>query len=49
MPHEIMGTLHETGMPGNYHWLFWAVVVAGLAVVLFLVWRYGLSRGKRPQ
>ncbi len=48
MPHEIIGTIHETGMPGNYHWLFW-VVVAGLAVVLFLVWRHGISRGKRPR
>lgn len=49
MPHEIMATIHETGLPAIYHWLFWTVVVAVFAVALFLAWRYGISRGKRSR
>jgi len=46
MPHELMGTMHETGMPGNHHWLFWAVTVAVFALLLLLVWWFAI-RSKR--
>ncbi len=49
MPHEIMKKLHEAGMPGSHHWLFWVVVAAVFAVLLYLVWRFGISRGKRSK
>jgi len=48
MPHDIMNTIHETGMPGSHHWLFWTVVVAGFAVLFFLVWWFAIG-GKSPQ
>ena len=47
MPHDVMNTIHETGMPGSYHWLFWAVVVVVIALLLFLAWRFSNSKDKR--
>lgn len=46
MPHDIMGTMHEMGMPGSHHWLFWLIVAGGFALLLFLVWWFAL-RNKR--
>ncbi len=48
MPHEIMDTMHDVGMPGSHHWLFWVIVVAGFALLLFLVWRFAI-RSKRSE
>lgn len=47
MPHEIMNTMHETGMPGSHHWLYWAVIVVVTAVLFFLAWRFIMSLRKR--
>jgi len=49
MPHDVMNSIHETGMPGSYHWLFWVVVVAVFALLLFLVWRIGSSPSKQTR
>ncbi len=46
MPHDIMNTMHEAGMPVTHHWLFWTVVVFVFAALLFSVWWFGI-RGKR--
>ncbi len=43
MPHDVMNMLHETGMPGSHHWLFWFVVVSVFAGLMFLVWWFGVS------
>ncbi len=45
MPHDIMNTMHETGMVGSHHWLFWLMIVAGFAVAFILVWQFS-KRGK---
>lgn len=47
MPHDIMNSIHEAVMPGSHHLLFWAVVVAVFALLLFLLWKFGISRDKR--
>lgn len=47
MPHDMMNTLHETGMPGSFHWLFWVVVIVAFALLLFLVWRLNNIQSKR--
>lgn len=47
MPHEIMNTMHETGMPGSHHWLYWTVIVVVTAVLFFLAWRFIMSLRKR--
>jgi len=44
MPDEIMNTMHETGMPISHHWLFWAMVIAVFAVLVFLVWWFGMRK-----
>jgi len=49
MPHDIMNTVHEMGMPGSHHWLFWTVVAAVFVLLLFLLWRFGISRDKRSR
>jgi len=49
MPHDIMNTIHEAGMPGSHHWLYWAVVAAVFAVIIFLVLWFGLLRNKRTK
>jgi len=46
MPHDVMNSIHETGMPDSYHWLFWVVVVAVFVLLLLLVWRIGNSPSK---
>ncbi len=38
MPHEIMNTMHETGMPGSHHWLFWVAIVGGIILLVYLLW-----------
>ncbi len=48
MPDEIMNTMHEVGMPGSHHWLFWFGIAAVFAVLLFLVWWVAI-RGKIPK
>ncbi len=45
MPHDIMNTMHGTGMPVTHHWLFWTVVVVVFAALIFSVWWFGI-RGK---
>ena len=49
MPHDVMNTIHETGMSDSYHWLFWAVVVAVFALLIFYIWRFGISQEKRSR
>ena len=49
MPHEIMKTMHETGMSGSHHWLFWTVIVVATAALFFLAWRFIKSLRKRSQ
>ncbi len=44
MPNEIMSTMHETGMPGSHHGLFWVVVVIIFALLVFLVWWFGMRK-----
>ncbi len=42
MLHDMMNTIHESMMPGSYHLLFWGVVVAVFALLLFfglVVWQ----------
>ena len=46
MPHEIMNTMHETGMPGSHHWLFWVVIAAGFAGAVFLIWWFAIRKKK---
>jgi len=48
MPHEMMNTMHEAGMPGSHHWMFWVMIAVGFSVVAFLVWWFGV-RNKKEQ
>ncbi len=41
MPHDMMNTIHESMMPGSHHLLFWGVVAAVFALLLFAVWWFG--------
>lgn len=45
MPYDIMNTMHEAGMPGSHHWLFWVGIVGVFAMLLFLIWWFAI-RGK---
>ncbi len=45
MPDEIMNTMHQSGMPGSHHWLFWVVVAGVFVALLFLIWWFAI-RGK---
>ena len=47
MPHEIMKTMHEVGMSGSHHWLFWTVIVVVTATLFILSWRFLRSLRKR--
>jgi len=46
MPHDMMNTLHETGMPGSFHWLFWIVVIGVFALLAFLILRFSNTKDK---
>ena len=48
MPHDIMNQMHEMGVLGMRHWLFWLIVIGMFALIFFLVWWFGI-RGKRSQ
>lgn len=39
-----MGEIYGMGMSVGYHWLFWIVIVAVFAVVIFLVWGMAITR-----
>ena len=48
MPHDIMNSMHEMGVPGAHHWIFWLVVIGVFALIFFLIWRIS-TRGKPSQ
>lgn len=48
MPHDIMNTMHEMGVPGTQHWLFWLVVIGVFALIFFLIWQIS-TQGKDYQ
>ena len=46
MPHDVMNTIHETGMSDGYHWLFWVVIIGVFALLVFLILRFNNTKDK---
>ncbi len=44
MPHEIMNTMHETGMAGSHHWLFWVAIGAIFFVTVIFIWWFFIRK-----